>query len=215
MKPNSSLSLPMSNARFNRILRSIAVVLLLATGCESTNTSKKADPDKDAVATIRFHIEVDDRSSGFQTISVVRSSPVQLKVEKEAAIDERDVKSARIIESNGSFLIGIEFNLHGRMVLEMSSVAHLGRRLAIQSIWSTGKETPNSRWLAAPQMTMALRDGSVAFTPDASREEARKIVVGLNHIAVKLKNQPKPGKEEKPQSTDKAEDAIKAFQEPR
>ncbi len=215
MKPNSCFSVPTSNGRFNRIFRSIAVIVLLTAGCESSGGGKKADPDKDAVATIRFHIEVDDRSTASQTISVVRSSPVQLKVEKEAVIDERDVKSARLIESNGSFLIGIEFNLHGRMVLEMSSVAHLGRRLAIQSIWSTGKETPNSRWLAAPQMTIALREGSIAFTPDASREEARKIVVGLNHIAVKLKNQPKPGKEEKPQPTDKAEDAIKAFNEPR
>ena len=219
MVPNSWSILPTRNGRFNPFFYALGVVALFVAGCETTPKDKKESADKDAVATIRLHVEVGDRASSARTISLVRSSPVEIKVESESVIDERDVKSARIIEANGSFLIGVEFNMHGRLVLEMTSVAHLNRRLAIQSTWSTGKETPASRWLAAPQMTQALRDGSIAFTPDASREEARQIVLGLNHIAVKLKNQPKPGKEDEDKSRlkspDKAEDAIKAFQEPR
>jgi hypothetical protein len=47
------------------------------------------------------------------------------------------------------------------------------------------------RWLAAPQITKHLSAGVFTFTPDATREEAERIVTGLNNVAEKVKKDSK------------------------
>ena len=42
------------------------------------------------------------------------------------------------------------------------------------------------RWLAAPMITRQIQDGIFVFTPDASREEAERIVRGVNNVVAKL-----------------------------
>jgi hypothetical protein len=81
----------------------------------------------------------------------------------------------------------------------MWTVDKPGRRVAIWSKWTEG------RWLAAPQVRKPIEDGYIAFAPDATREEAERIVRGLNNVAIKLKNQAKPDK--------KAEQAAKKKQQ--
>jgi hypothetical protein len=39
------------------------------------------------------------------------------------------------------------------------------------------------RWLAAPRITGRIADGRLEFTPDATRDEAERIVHGLNRVA--------------------------------
>ena len=39
------------------------------------------------------------------------------------------------------------------------------------------------RWLAAPILQQRIRDGLLVFTPDATREEAERIVRGLKNVA--------------------------------
>jgi hypothetical protein len=39
------------------------------------------------------------------------------------------------------------------------------------------------RWVAAPTMTERIADGRLVFAPDATREEAERIVHGLNRVA--------------------------------
>jgi hypothetical protein len=191
---------------------------LLVSGCAST-PKEKEDKQKDKeVAALRVHLEAKGNDAGAKPVSILRSSPVLVTVEREALLDERDIKLARLVDSMGGFQLVIECNLHGRLALEAGSVTRLGRRMAIASTWETGdgKHT-ETRWLAAPVFRQALRDGVFAFTPDCSREEAEHIVRGLNHLAVKLENQPKPGKKPDPDAAtpSSAADAIKAYQEGR
>ena len=59
-------------------------------------------------------------------------------------------------------------------------------------IWARYTE---ARWLAAPMITRRITNGLFVFTPDCSREEAERIVLGLNHVARQthkdeLKNEP-------------------------
>ena len=57
--------------------------------------------------------------------------------------------------------------------------------------------TTEARWLAAPRISQRIKDGVLVFTPDATREEAERIVRGLNNVAIKLGNKPKPAKADK------------------
>lgn len=211
--------MPYSFTWFNLFLPGVAALLVWTGGCATTPEDKRTKAEKEAVTAMRFHVETGEHAASSRTINVLRNSPVEIYIDKEAVIDERDVKSARLMDANGTYMIRVDLTMHGQLVLEMESVSHLGRRMAIQATWSTGKETPETRWLAAPEMAQPLRQGSIAFTPDSSREEAKAIVMGLNNIAVKLKNQPKPGKEDadknRIQSPDRADDAIKTFKEAR
>jgi hypothetical protein len=190
---------------------------LLAGGCATTPEEKKAKQEKNEVAALRLHLEANEAG---KTVSVLRSSPVRLQVESEAFFDERDIKTAKLMDSLGGFSIAIETTPHGRLTLESGSVTRLGRRMAIASTWVTGDgQSTVTRWLAAPVFRQPMRDGYFAFTPDCTREEAAHIVRGLNNVAIKLENQQKPGKKERkddiqtPPSS--AEEAIKAYKEGR
>jgi hypothetical protein len=44
-----------------------------------------------------------------------------------------------------------------------------------------------NRFLGAPLITKRITDGVFVFTPDATREEAERIVAGLNNVIAKLK----------------------------
>ena len=50
-----------------------------------------------------------------------------------------------------------------------------------------------------PRIATRITDGVLAFTPDATRAEAERIVRGLNNAAIKSGNQPKAGASKKPQ----------------
>ena len=87
----------------------------------------------------------------------------------------------------GGFSIVLRFDFHGKLALEHASTAYKGNRIAIHA------QFPERRWLAAPRVSTRITDGVITFTPDATREEAELIVQGLNNVAVKLGNKPKPG----------------------
>ena len=67
-----------------------------------------------------------------------------------------------------------------------------GKHLVIFSYFDQG------RWLAAPLITGKNSTGLLTFTPDATREEAERIVRGLNNVAKKLEQ-----KESWPWNTDR------------
>ena len=49
-----------------------------------------------------------------------------------------------------------------------------------------GEEMKDYRWLAAPVINRRISDGVLVFTPDATREEAEEIALGLNNVAKKV-----------------------------
>lgn len=219
MNLNSGLKVRSRAGAFNTFFPGLLAACLWA-GCASTPEAKQERAENKEVAALRLHLETKDDTTSAKSVSVVRSSPIELSIEKEAFMDERDITSARLVDTVGGFAIIIHGTTHARIVLEMNSVARLGRRMAIASTWTPGPDATETRWLAAPVFRQPLREGVFSFTPDCTREEAEHIVRGLNNVAIKLENQPKPPKPEKkpagkPGKAKNPDDAIKAFKEAR
>ncbi len=179
-------SLRMRIGQFNRIL---AVLLVLAggvTGCRSPEERRAAQE----ASTLRLFLETDFDTTGDKTavIPVYRNNPVLIRIQKQPFLDEGHVVDARVVDVVGGFAIRVQYDFRGTLVLESVSSTYRGQRVAIYSSFTEG------RWLAAPKMNTRIRDGVLLFTPDATREEAERIVRGLNNVAAKLGNRPKPDK---------------------
>jgi|SRR6185369_1155796 hypothetical protein len=173
--------------RFNPYL---ALGLLIGViGCQSER--QKA---KEQLTTLRVHVESNSYDTNrVNTISVFRQQPFSLRIEKEPFVSEGDLSEAKIIPAVGGFSIRLEFAHQGKLLLEQYSGMNRGKHLAIFSQFPDQQGGPinSGRWLAAPMITQLIRDGSITFTPDATREEADQIVLGLNNVARKLHNTPK------------------------
>ncbi|HVY71296.1 MAG TPA: hypothetical protein VHH73_15290 [Verrucomicrobiae bacterium] len=161
---------------FNIIL--CGLLLGLGMGCESTGDKKKKD---DMLTALDLHLETNpDGTERTKTVSILRASPVQITVEVTDFLDEGSVREAAVVETGGGFVIQILFDAHGRLVLENVTSANRGRRMGIFTRF------PQPRWLGAPKINSIIRDGILTFTPDCSREEADRIVKGLNNVAKKV-----------------------------
>lgn len=164
---------------------------LLPAADTSPSSSSKTQTTK-PLAMIRMYLEVTDDGT-VPKVEVIRRLPQTFPVAKQPFLDERDVTRAAVIETpDGGFMIQIETTSHGKQSLEMATVTSNGRHLVIFGQWSTdGTDKPEERWLAAPLIRGPLHNGSMIFSADCTREEAHRIVDGLNAVAVQLKNQPK------------------------
>jgi hypothetical protein len=96
-------------------------------------------------------------------------------------LTEANVLRATLLETPGGFAIEVKFDDHGTLILEQFTSANPGGHLVIFSQWSDLAK--DSRWLAAPLISHRIADGTVSFTPDATRDEAKLIVTGVNHMA--------------------------------
>jgi preprotein translocase subunit SecD len=163
--------------QFNTYLM-LAAVLALFCSCQS----KKTDS---LVSALRVHIETNPDSTGTsQTVSVVRSDPVPVTIDKEPILTEVNVVSARVFDTQGGFAIEIRFDETASWILEQYSAANPGRHFVIFGQW--GDKVADGRWLAAPTITGRIGNGVLVFTADLSREEADRLVLGLNNVAKKI-----------------------------
>ena len=155
--------------RFNSYLV-LGAVFLCCFGCKSLK--------KKEATTLRLHQEVVADTSGRSSpVPVYRQNPIFVNVEKEPFLNEGFVAKASVIDALGSFQIMIQFDRRGTWLLEQYTTAHRGRRIAIFSHFGV------ERWLGAPLTNKRISDGVLVFTPDATREEAERIVLGLNNVA--------------------------------
>jgi preprotein translocase subunit SecD len=161
--------------RFNLFL---ALMMLAALcGCQTEKHKKSKE-----VSALRLHIEAGANDSGItQTVSVLRSDPTFIIIEKEAVLTEASLIDARVIDARGGIAIQIQFDESSALVLEQYSAANPGKHFAIFGQW--GKKLTDGRWLAAPLITHRITGGSLSFTPDMSRAEADRLVLGLNNVA--------------------------------
>jgi hypothetical protein len=98
-------------------------------------------------------------------------------VNRSPFLTEADVEAASIVEATGGFEIRLQFiDPHGVRMLELVTTSYKGQRIAIFSQFS------DARWLAAPQITRRITDGTLVFTPDATQAETERIVRGLNNV---------------------------------
>src|ERR1051325_1057146 len=152
--------------------------LVLVSACKSPEERKHSRE----LSTIRIHLEVNADNTGRNTpVPIFRERPVFVNLDRAPFLDETYVERAWVEDSLGSHVIRIQFNPTGRALLEGVTGSNKGRRLAV------GCQFPEPRWLGAPVITQHIADGVLTFTPDATREEAERIVRGLNNAAAKLK----------------------------
>jgi hypothetical protein len=160
----------------------LAFVIVLVAACETTEKKKDHEHDKEA-STLRLFLEVPehgmDQGHG---VPVFRESPIMIPIEREPFLTEVDLDTAHVVDVRGGFSIQTQFNGHGALVLETTSVAHKGLRIVVQSDFG------QLRWLGAPMIMHRISNGEFTFTPDASREEAERIVRGLSNVVAKIKS---------------------------
>ncbi len=176
--------------RFNIIL---VLLFFVCAGCETTEKSdksskpeKKEEKDKEKskqAAIIRFHAESNPDATGRTIeVSVFRSQPMLITIQRDAVLDEGYLRKAEIVDVDelGGYAIKLTFNDQGARRLEALTIEHRGQHVAINGTWT------ESRWLAAPLLSKRISNGEFVFTPDATREESERIVNGLQNVIKKL-----------------------------
>ena len=168
-------------ARFNLFLL-VLLSVALSWGCQSDKNQKKAP--KKGYSLLRLHIEVGaDGTDKNGTVMIGRQSPFPINVNKLAFVESTHLARASLVEDGlGGFQIKIQLERQGTWLLEQYTVANKGRHIAVFA------ELEDFRWLAAPLVTQKISDGVFTFTPDATREEAEKLVLGLNKAIKKARS---------------------------
>jgi hypothetical protein len=153
----------------------------MLSGCQTSKQDKE-------VSALRVHIEVNSNQIGnSETISVLRSDPVLVNIAKEPILTEANLVEAKVIDAHGGVALQIQFDESSALVLEQYSAGNPGKHFVIFGQW--GEKRADGRWLAAPLITHRIADGRLAFTPDMSREEADRLVIGLNNVAKKIQKE--------------------------
>jgi len=165
--------------RFNTYLLFLAIAL--SVGCKSPEQKKR---DK-TVAKLRLFLEgAQDGTDNYETIEI---SGVSLLANREPFLDEGNILRVAVLETrDGGFAMRLEYDQHGRFVLDAISAQYRSRRIIVFAQLSV-PETVTSHWLAAPLIGGRILDGQILFTPNATREEAEQIALGVNNLVAKAK----------------------------
>ncbi|MCX6884519.1 MAG: hypothetical protein WCR20_10010 [Verrucomicrobiota bacterium] len=159
---------------------------LLAVGCSSPEKKRGK-----ALSSLRVHGEgAKDAGGRTSGITVFRAKPIPIQIERSPLATEGNVREAKLVDVMGGFAIQIQFDRRGSWLIEQFTTMNRGKRLAIFSQFvSPPAVKPNDeRWLAAPKISQPITNGLLIFTPDATEEEARQIVQGLNNAAKKYQD---------------------------
>ena len=168
-------------SRFNTYF--LPLLLIVFAGCSSTGEKGDDDP----ASTFMVHLETQEAEDyRSQKIEVFRAAPVGIHVDKTAFINTGNVRRAAVVDDFGGFHIRVEVDRRGALELETMTAKHVGKRMAVFSRWT------ETRWLAAVMIRNRIADGVIEFVPDASREEAERIVLGLNNVAEELRKKESP-----------------------
>jgi len=163
----------------------VLLLLSLAVGCQSPE--KKA---KSRLAALNVHLESRDFPDREERVSISREHPFTITVQKSALLTHNDIAHAEVVDAVGGFAISLQFTHAAASLLQQYTGNYPGKHLAIFCEFPSPlkKNLNEGRWLAAPRINRRISDGILVFTPDASREEADQIVLGLNNVAKKLNN---------------------------
>ena len=149
---------------------------------EKPKKAKKAKKPK-PLDKIRVHVEAKRELPERSLPAFVgRSNPLHFNCEKIPILNESHVENALLVDQPGGFQVRIRFNSMGTKLLESYTAAAAGRHLCI-----VADIDGEGRWLAAPLVRQRIGDGTLSFSPDASREEMERLVTGLNEMVRKEK----------------------------
>jgi hypothetical protein len=167
--------------RFN-IYLVLLTGLVLGGGCKST---PKTTEEKKDVSAIRLHMEsVAGPGTMTQTVSVIRTDPVSVTILSAPVLTESDVVAARVLDTTAGFAVELKFSTTGTLLLEEYTASNPGKHFVIFGQW--GDKGKDGRWLAAPLITHRITDGILSFTPDMNRDDAYRLVLGLNNVGKKV-----------------------------
>ena len=166
--------LPVVMMKFRLTRFNIYLVLALAgvwgAGCKTAEERQESS--------LRLHLEAPSYYNKTNVVAPIgRAHPFQVTVDREPFLFENNITAAKVVEERGGFEIELQFDQKGTWLLEQYTTANKTRRVAVFAIFG------ESRWLAAPLITRRVSDGKFTFSPDATREEADRIVRGLNRVA--------------------------------
>lgn len=159
------------------LINMFLLLTITLTSCSSPQKNKSKP-----LAILRVYLEADYNEPGrTEVVPVYRANPTPVRIYKNPILDESHIVQARIVDTVGGIALQIQYNFHGTLVLQQVSNAYRGRRIVIFTAF------PEARWLTAIRMNRPIMDGILTFTPDATPEEAQRIVTGLNNMAKKLR----------------------------
>ena len=163
--------------RFNTYLALVTAVGMLSA-CQTMKQNGIA-------GALRVYIETDaNGASTSKAVSVFRAHPMTVTVATTQILTERNITAAKVVDTQGGFAIQIQFDQNGTWTLEQYSTSNLGKHFVIFGQW--GEKVADGRWLAEPLITRGIANGMLVFTPDASPEEAGRLVLGLNEAIKKI-----------------------------
>jgi hypothetical protein len=151
-----------------------------------TNTTATA-PSKNnryrgQYTSLRIHVEVtDDGTQRCLKVPVDRTMPMTLTIDRNPVLFEEHLARALVVDALGGFAIQLEFTERGTIMLDTATTTYRGQRLVVFANFGP------DRWLAAPMVSRRIQNGILVFTPDATREEAERLVAGLNNTIARLK----------------------------
>lgn len=165
--------------RFNTYLLLLAVVL--SVGCKSPEQRKRDN----TVAKFRLYLEgAQDGTTDYETIEI---SGVRLLANRQPFLDEGNIRQAAVLETrDGGYAMEVQFDQHGTFVLDAISAQYRSRRMIVFSELSVD-EIVTPHWLGAPLIGRRILDGQILFTPNATREIADQIALGVNNLVKKAK----------------------------
>jgi len=177
--------------RFNSFLTA-ALVLSLVAGCrtkpdEADKKDQKDKKEKKEATVIELHMEADlDGTSDNLPVTVGNDATIRVNVEKHPFLDGGDLDRADVVvDTDGSFAIRLKFKRRGMELLDTMTSFYPGKRVAVFCRFGAGLE--HNRYIAAPVMRRPISNGVFTFAPSTSREDADRIVRGLNSIAEQIK----------------------------
>jgi preprotein translocase subunit SecD len=164
--------------RFNFYLLAL-VAAAFGAGCASGGFHKKQ------ISTLELYLEcLPDGTDRSKPVPIFREHPVMVNVESDPFLTAANLSEAQVVTSGDTFQLRLQFNQRGTWLLEQYSARYPQKRFAIFSQW--GEKLKEGRWLAAPKIPHRISDGVLVFTPDATREEAEQIALGLNNLEHEL-----------------------------
>jgi preprotein translocase subunit SecD len=166
-------------SNINGIFCALALVCLFSA-CKTPEKKKETEHGKEDTL-LKLHIEKDrDDKPDQADVPIYRQRPIMVHIDTNEILNNYDIKSAGLVETEGGFAIRIEFDDHGKRVIENITAREAGKHFVIYAAF------PEVRWLAAPRINRRIANGELIFTPDATREEAERIVSGINHVSKKI-----------------------------
>ena len=127
---------------------------------------------------LRLHIEsYQDVPERLTTITMGRAAPFSYSVERGSFLKDDQIVAATLLENDGLYAIKIKLDRQGETILNQLTSSNSGKRIAV---WAEFGEV---RWIGSVRIERRITNGEMTFTPDTTRDEAEKIVDGVNHLA--------------------------------